>query len=188
MINPGDTVWYEHVEATEQIKVRPAVVLQIVAGTVLVVVGQTRVPQNAYVGVRGKDFPPTRQAQLPNDVTYFDCGAIIIAPLEHIRSRMGKLPSRLFDEIKANCQLESSRELQRATEQGEQQRRHLAEVLRRHEETHSCNIDDIADQAGLARARLRSILSGAAWWTQDDLDRLASVLAIPPPALLAQDD
>jgi len=70
VVNHGITILYNHTEAVETVKVRPAIVLQVIGERMLLVVGQTNEPRGASVLVTD------RSAGLQYD-TYFDCRAVI---------------------------------------------------------------------------------------------------------------
>lgn len=177
MVKKGDTVWYDHVEARHERKTRPAVVLSIIGETILLVVGQTERPEGVSVLVKGKYSPATRQAQLLGD-TYFDCQQVIAAPKERIEGKLGRMPVRQFTDIdRATAEARGIQE-QRVIAEAEPQRDALRARLQRHTQFHRCEIDDIADQARLARAHLRAIVAGTEWWDREELIRIAAVLEI----------
>jgi hypothetical protein len=183
MIKQGDTVWYDHAEARRERKVRPALVLRVIAETALLVVGQTRRPRGAQVFVRGRSHPPARRANLPSD-THFDCERVIATPLGGIGARLGRMPPKRFFEIERACTDSLAAQVLRVEEAATVQRAALAERVRRHAESVGCEVEEIADRARMARARLRAILAGEQWWTNDELNRLAAVLEIDAAQLL----
>jgi mRNA-degrading endonuclease toxin of MazEF toxin-antitoxin module len=186
MVKRSDTVWYDHVEAEDRQKTRPAVILRVIADTALLVVGQSD-PLSTHVLVHSKKHRKTRRAQLSQD-TYFDCSLVIAAPLERIKGRLGTLPSQQFLDIEEKCEASLIEQLQRARERAQVQRTNLLTKLRRHARTHDCTIEEVADQARIARAHLQAIISGEAWWTRDQLLGLAAVLDIEASRLLKADE
>jgi hypothetical protein len=178
MIRPGDVILFRHLEAADTVKVRPAVVLKVVGEHMLLVVGQTNEPRGAGVLV---DVPGPARLQYS---TYFDCQTVLAVPLERVEARRGQVRPPEFREIVRACGDRLSSAVQRASEGADLQRRRLAAAIDRHVELNECTLEEIADQARIARLHLRNVASGDAPWTRDEIVRIAQVLEVDAATLL----
>ena len=169
---------YRHVEAADTAKVRPALILDVVGDCMLLVVGQTAEPKGANVLV---DDARTRLQH----ATFFDCRTVIAAPVDRVERQLGRMPFAKFNAIVQICRAELENAVQRARARADAQRQRLAAAIGRHAEANGCSIDDVADQARIARLHLREVVSGSASWTRDELSRIAQVLGVDAASLLA---
>jgi hypothetical protein len=177
MVAPGNTVLFRHIEAAETVKVRPAVVLRVIGGWALLVVGQTDEPRGASLLIGG------RMTQLRH-ATYFDCRTVLAISLARIERRLGRVTRAHYDEVVRLCGPALADAVRRVSEEADLQRRRLAEAIGRHAETHECSLEEIADQAKIARLHLRNVVSGDAPWTRDEIVRIAQVLEVDAATLL----
>jgi hypothetical protein len=182
MVRPGSTILFRHVEAVETVKVRPAVVLKLVGDSMLLIVGQTQMPQGAHVLVSDK------QARLAYS-TYFDCRQLLAVPIDRVERVLGRVTPKTFEQIELACGPELEARATQASEDAQRQRQRLDAAIRRHAEATGCSfessLDSIADEARIARMHLREVVSGSAWWTRDEISRIAEVLGVDAMVLLA---
>lgn len=184
MVTPGSTILYRHVEAVEAVKIRPALVLRVVGGCMLLVVGQTAEPRGPNVLVSD----PKARLQY---ATFFDCRTVIAAPVDRVERQLGRIPVSKFNEIVRLCGAVLDDVVQRARSEAELQRQRLAAAIGRQAEANGRSLDDslndVADQARIARLHLREVVLGSASWTRDEIARIAQVLGADAEMLLAAD-
>jgi hypothetical protein len=188
MLRAGTTVLFEHKEARHEIKIRPAVVLRVLGDMVVIVYGQSKPPpRGTTLRIEAKTYLPDRGAGFDN-ATFFASENVLAVPVDRITRYMGKLSPKRFMDLD---ELTSERHLQlaeRARSEASAQRVHLLRHIEAHVRARHTHVDDVADEARLARARLRAILHEEEFWTRAELHALSHVLGVAPDVLLGPDE
>jgi hypothetical protein len=188
MLRAGTTVLFEHKEARHEIKTRPAVVLRILGDNLLLVFGQSKAPtRDEALEIGPRDHPPDRGAGLDN-TTFFGSQNVLMVPADRIVRRIGQLSPKRFMALDELTVERRTHLAERARSDANAQRIHLRRRVEAHVRDGHARMDEVADEARLARARLHEILNEDVFWTREELHALGHVLGVAPDVLLGQDE